>query len=135
MKLDRNTNRGGRGKYALVNIRKLIPTWDKVEAWDGEKKRTPSDPTDDELAIVFAFRTLLKAGIISLGNETPGDQFFVMKYKDQFTWPALAAYSEAAHEESNRVRDTDQKASLREYALQIQNEAVMARQLGNRIPD
>lgn len=61
MKLDRNTNRGGRGKYALVNMRKLIPLLDR--------KFDPSvlDDCRDELA-VDAFNLLVSKGIITLGN-------------------------------------------------------------------
>lgn len=53
MKLDRNINPCGRGKYALINLRT-----NQVQ-WGGD------------------------------------DQFFVIKYKDQFAGPALAAYAKA----------------------------------------
>ena len=119
MQLDRNTNRGGAGKYALVNMRKLLPLID-----------TP-DPTIKEQDVVACFDKLFRAGIITLGNESPGDQFFVMKYKDKFTAPALQAYAVMAHAEADALND----ASLKEFANQISAEARVARDLGNRIPD
>ena len=134
MKLDRNTNRGGRGKYALVNMRKLIPILDKAEKWDGIKARTDSDPTDEELAIENAFNILVNRGIISLGNETPGDQFFVMKYKDKFTSAGLRGYAESIIKDIGNLEGVEFK-SLAEYAQQIISEANIAQQLGNRIPD
>ena len=66
MKLDRNTNKDGRGKYALINLRTNQVQW---------------------------------------GNEGPGEQFFVMKYKDKFTGRALLAYSEEVKKESIRLAE------------------------------
>lgn len=130
MKLDRNVDRGGRGKYALVNMRKLIPVLDKS---------VTVTHTVEDSRIRKAFEILLEAGIITLGNETPGDQFFVMKYKDKFTAPALAAYAEAIAVEAHGIQGdpgTDTLlAELREYAAQMRDEAEAAKTLGNRIPD
>lgn len=124
MKLDRNTNRGGHGKYALVNMRKLLPILDRDE--------DPAQlPLASDAAIADSFRRLVKAGIISLGNETPGDQFFVMKYKDKFTMFGLHAYAQHVADEFEKTGDE----SLREYAMQMLEEAKTAAKLGNRIPD
>lgn len=135
MKLDRNTNRGGRGKYALVNMRKLIPVMDKVEAWDSEKKRTLNDPTDDELVIASSFAALVNRGIITLGNESPGDQFFVLKYKDRFTAPALHAYAIAVSATVRQLEGQPPAAELAEYAQEMFSQARLAETTGNRIPD
>lgn len=62
MKLDRNTNRGGHGKYALVNMRKLVPI---LEAHPVDKLRT-----QEESEICSAFALLLKKGIITLGKAS-----------------------------------------------------------------
>lgn len=130
MKLDRNTNRGGRGKYALVNMRKLIPFLERMEA---------NDPlTVEEEGLLHCFQVLRDSGIITLGNETPGDQFFVMKYKDQFTHHALAAYAkEVCMEAARRVGkpERDGFRELLEYGEQMVAEANAAKELGNRIPD
>lgn len=130
MKLDRNINRGGRGKYALVNMRKIIPLMDELT----EANRTTNPdklPNNKELEILAAFDLLVKEGIITLGNETPGDQFFVMKYKDKFTAPGLQGYAHGAMAEAN----AQNSKSLHEYAMQMFQEAKAAQLLGNRIPD
>lgn len=130
MKLDRNLNRDGGGKYALVNMRKLAPVTDRLFT---------KNCTTEDIAICDAVNLLRKHGIISAGNETPGDQFFVMKYKDQFTAPALQAYTDAIKAMLRYAPQNDEQrrvgSELSEYALQMQGEADAARKLGNRIPD
>lgn len=131
MQLDRNKNKDGGGKYALVNMRKLRPIIDAAFEQEG----VPHETVD----IYNAFHLLLRKGIISLGNETPGDQFFVMKYKDRFTADGLRAYADAAWDFAGglRVRGeaTQASDSLAEYAAQLRDEADKARDLGRRIPD
>lgn len=119
MKLDRNTNRGGRGKYALVNMRKMIPILDA------------SQGTQEDTDKIEAFMLLVRTGIITLGNEFPDEQFFVMKYKDKFTAPALHTYAIMVHSEAFKTNNPD----LFEYAEQMFNEAKEAEKLGKRIPD
>lgn len=130
MKLDRNINPKGHGKYALVNIRKLIPHLDQAERISSISTFAAAESA----AITDAFKTLLKAKIISIGNETPGDQFFVMKYKDKFTSAGLRGYAEAIIKELANL-DGSQFSSLAEYAQQIISEANAAHEIGNRIPD
>lgn len=120
MKLDRNINRGGGGKYALVNMRKLLPLLDKEAG---------GELSTEEIGTLHCFRVLVQNGVITLGNESPGEQFFVMKYKDKFTAPALIAYANAVRLEAV-VGD-----GLWEYANQIRDEALKAQGLGVRIPD
>lgn len=91
MKLDRNINPCGRGKYALINLRTNQVQWG--------------------------------------GSE--GLQFFVMKYKDKFTGPALHAYADAVREEAERTKSD----SLLEYAIEMKQQAEMACRQGCRIPD
>jgi hypothetical protein len=109
MKLDRNINPDGRGKYALINLRKAdgIP-------WD--------HPTYDK--VQEALKMLADVGVLTWGNESPGDQFFVMKYKDKFTADGLGAYAVAAA-----------RAGEVEYADELFREENRARQIGNRTPD
>src|SRR5688572_14400900 len=124
MKLDRNVNRGGHGKYALVNMRKLVPIIEAIEGRPeaGAGFQAPL-PTIPEMEDLRAFTRLVERGVISLGNETPGDQFFVLKYKDQFTAPALQAYVDAIramlryspqNEEQRRIG-----SEMGEYAIQM----------------
>jgi hypothetical protein len=118
MKLDRNINKDGRGKYALVNIREL-------------------DGFAEDSVVRNCFDVLRNSGVITLGNESPGDQFFVMKYKDVFTAPALAAYARAIrdylreHDGLNNVA----RGSLQEFMLEIMEEAKRASITGTKIPD
>ena len=129
MKLDRNTNRGGRGKYALVNMRKLIPI---IEL--GSK--CGSCVRLEDRADLNAFNRLVSRGIITLGNETPGDQFFVMKYKDKFTADGLRAYAMSVARELKREDlTTKERSELSEFCAQMSDEANEAQKLGNRIPD
>lgn len=132
MKLDRNKNPDGRGKYALVNMRKMGALLDR--------KFDSSIPDDvrDEFAVA-AFNLLVSKGIITLGNESPGDQFFVMKYKDIFTAPALRAYAEAISRHirgcARTTREINLQSELNEYRHQIRAEAAAAERVGNQTPD
>lgn len=127
MKLDRNTNRSGHGKYALVNMRKLIPIIDQS---DGSRLIVHSD-------CVKAFYLLLENGFITLGNESPGDQFFVMKYKDQFTHHGLRGYADAVSAEAMTKANlkSGDPCGLNQYSAEIYREASAALKIGNRIPD
>lgn len=118
MKLDRNINKDGRGKYALVNQRELAGF-------------------AEDSNVRIAFEILKKHRVVTLGNENPGEQFFVMKYKDIFTAPALAAYARAIrdylreHDDLNNVA----RGSLQEFMLEIMEEAKRASIAGAKIPD
>jgi len=128
MKLDRNTNRGGRGKYALVNMRMMVPLLDRGE--DHNPENNDVQHLKDQMAI-HAFNLLVERGIITLGNESPSDQFFVMKYKDKFTQHGLRAYASGVRAEAVNYQDQE----LKEFAEQMFREADLAQELGNRIPD
>lgn len=130
MKLDRNMNPDGRGKYALVNMRKL----------------KEADSYYDGLV-----SELHEAGILTFGNESPGDQFFVMKHKDVFTTHGLIGYGEAAmlrafalkneaanrREASEEVRKAlrEQSDSLEAYAGEIYDQAKHAERVASKLPD
>lgn len=123
MKLDRNTNRGGRGKYALVNMRKLLPILDA------------SQGTQEDTDMIEAFQLLVRQRIITLGNETPGDQFFVMKHKDRFTPAGLRGYIAAIYHQVRITPSPSVKASLLEYADQLEQDLAAAELVATRIPD
>lgn len=160
MKLDRNTNRGGRGKYALVNMRMMVPLLDRGE--DHSPENNDIQHLKDQMAI-HAFNLLVERGIITLGNESPGDQFFVMKYKDKFAAAGLRAYGEAVWKEySDLMHSTEMVErmlivadggkltpeqveagnqhilairSMRHFAAEMLEQAREAEKLGVRIPD
>lgn len=84
MKLDRNINGTGRGKYGLVNNRKL------AEVDEGG----PSQP--DPIAVRDAIAVLEHAGILDWGTEGTASEFFVIKLRDECSQDALYAYANEA---------------------------------------
>jgi len=110
MKLDRNINPDGRGKYALVNLRRLhaLQPGSKAICWE-------------------ALDELLRLGVLSYGDESPGDQFFVMKYKDKLTPFALRAYAVGAMSQGTIEMD--------EFGREIMREAKLADNAAEKLPD
>jgi hypothetical protein len=94
MKLDRNINPTGRGKYALLLQRKV-----------GDH---PS------LKLREAITELIEWGALDFGG-TPDTDFFVIRLKDKYAAPALAAYAMAAHaddpEYAAEILDLSKKAA------------------------
>lgn len=85
MKLDRNVNNGGRGKYALLKLRKL------------DEFTEPGDPFQAVAPrIADAIRTLEKAGIVDPGDAGTEGEFFVIRLKDRYAAEALEAYANEA---------------------------------------
>ncbi len=99
MKLDRNLNPDGGGKYAIVNMRKY---------------REATDPTG---AIQKAFAVLQDAGIIDLGIVGTPSEFFLLKLKDRHARATLLAY-----ERSIEPKDP-------EFALEVATMAARAGKL------
>lgn len=107
MKLDRNTNKNGLGKYALVLLRKI--------------KGLPSivlDPISSQRSF------LVPEHALDLGNTTDTD-FFVIRLRDKCAPAALFAYADAALAEG-----------MSEYAEEIRALAVTAsRHPRSKLPD
>lgn len=78
MKLDRNVNSDGRGKYALLKLRAL-------------KNATGSDLK----AAGEAFDTLARLGVLDWGNEGTESEFMVMRLKDKYAYRGLMGYFKA----------------------------------------
>lgn len=76
MELDRNINADGKGKYALINLRKL----------DGNPQ------TAEEVAAAI----LRNPEAVEFGCVGNPDEFFVIKLKDIHAEPALEAYGNSA---------------------------------------
>lgn len=83
MKLDRNINNDGRGKYALLKLRVF-----EEFAKGGEIQELPYD-------IRQALDVLERAKILDWG-DTPDTEFFVIRLKDRYAQSALKAYAEDA---------------------------------------
>ena len=76
MNLDRNIHPNGKGKYALINLRKI-----------------PGDPrTAEELAAAI----LANPECVEFGEVGGPDEFFVLKLKDLFADSGLLGYSHRA---------------------------------------
>lgn len=122
MKLDRNTNPHGRGKYALIKLRVA----------GGKNKACQS----------LGFSTIPNEAIDY--GDTPDTEFFVLRLKDQFAAPALRAYANAVFMEAMRLdrkahqtlETSAQASGLREYGWEIERLADIAEKHPNqKIPD
>ena len=103
MKLDRNENANGRGKYALLLLRKL--------------REFEGPGTFDGLSpdIAAAIETLDKAGVIDWGIVGSESEFFVARLKDHNASPCLHGYAQSAeangeYEWAEEVRDMARRA-------------------------
>jgi hypothetical protein len=99
MKLDRNINGTGRGKYGLVNNRKLQEYLAVLPG--GAKSGMPRSVEEEELEfeamkIHNAVRFLEDMGILDWGLEGTASEFFVVKLRDQHAEDALTAYARSA---------------------------------------
>lgn len=90
MKLDRNTDPEGRGKYAVVMLR-------AVDAM----------PDTDRAPIAEAIETLWQAGVLTYGIAGSPDEFFVLMLKDVHSRPALLSYADSV----GRIRPIDHSYS------------------------
>lgn len=85
MKLDRDINPTGKGKYALINLRKL-----------------PGDPRDaGELAVAIASHP----EAVEFGRVGEPTEFFAIKLSDLYARAALIAYAEAARADDPEYAD------------------------------
>jgi len=75
MKLDRNLTNDGRGKYAVVRLRRI-------------------DGAPPELK--QALDLLITGGFVTMDAPGGEDEFFVIMLKDAYAQPALVAYANAA---------------------------------------
>lgn len=78
MKLDRNVNSDGRGKYALLKLRALDKASGKELAAAGD-----------------AMSTLERLGILDWGNIGTESEFMVMRIKDKYAYKGLMGYLRA----------------------------------------
>lgn len=120
MNLDRNQG-DGRGKYALIQIRKLEND-DVLDLYDSSEEASQ--------------HVYLPRQAIHTGQGDPGDQFFVIKYKDRFASDALRAYGQACLEYAacaDGLTD-EERDSLKEFGDAILSEANKAAACGTSIP-
>lgn len=92
MKLDRNANPSGMGKYALVNLRKV-----------------PKNLQTEQGILSAIDPAVWKPSIIDFGKAGDSDEFFVLRLKDKYAHAALTAYAQAA-----RADDPEYAAEVEE---------------------
>lgn len=95
MKMDRNVNKNGHGKYALINVRKLDQLLDpKNDQFGrlGNELRTSLDILD-------------KRGILEYGAPHSEDEFFVVKLRDEFSTGALVGYANQIKQHDREFAD------------------------------
>lgn len=116
MKLDRNINGDGKGKYALIRLRPLYA--EQADA-DSESVRSPT-AGDRARKVWAAIRTLERAGILDWGVVGQPDEFFVIKLRDKYAAAAIKAYADAAMDDSARETLPDRAKDKAQWALQVQ---------------
>lgn len=103
MKLDRNINGDGRGKYALLKLRKL------------NEFTEPGDPFQTVSPMIAEAITVLEnAGILDWGRAGTEAEFMLIRLKDKYAAEALEAYAAAAVEDdpeyAGEIRDMANRA-------------------------
>lgn len=100
MKMDRNINNDGTGKYAVVNLRRVL-------ALEG---------TDDHKEARIALEALERIGVLEWGRVGEPDEFFLVKLKDLFAPGALRGYAAMASgvdpEWAGEVREMISRAGI-----------------------
>jgi len=91
VKLDRNINGNGRGKYALIKNRMV----DQIMATGGDYTK---------LKLHDALALLKQLGVLDDGS-TPETEFFVIRLKDENAEQALREYANKAAETDNEYAD------------------------------
>ena len=97
MKLDRNTNGDGKGKYALVRLRDIQP--------DGEA--------------FGLLRRLDELGHLDWGIVGQPDEFFVVKLRDRFAPGAIKGYADAVMEAARKETDPVKEKDFAQWGIQV----------------
>lgn len=119
MRLDRNVNPDGRGKYAIINLRTS-----RVE-WGGP----------DAQFFVIKYKDKFAAAALKAYAEAVLKEAMELGTKAHAKFTALSGEGKMhmALEESQKIRN--QAASLQEYAQEMLREAEAAAKYATRIPD
>lgn len=98
MRLDRNINGTGRGKYGLIKTRRLA---------EWENPITSRTPTEDfrRRAVLDAIEVLQLAGVLDWGPAGTESEFFVIKLRDEYAREALMAYGNAVEDDQQYADD------------------------------
>lgn len=96
MKLDRNINGTGRGKYGLVNNRALQEYLDILPKDITTRGKAPNSVEMEAIKISNAISFLEAMGVIEWGEHGSENEFFVIRLKDKYAADALARYAAVA---------------------------------------
>lgn len=99
MKLDRNINGDGKGKYALIRLRDI--------------------EMDSEAMSLL--RRLEDLGHLDWGCVGHYDEFFVVKLRDRFSPGAIKGYADAVMDASQLEADPTKAKDLAQWAIQVQS--------------
>lgn len=103
MKLDRNLNADGRGKYGLILNRRIAEIGRDHGTADGTAGA----------AVAQALKVLQSFGVLDWGT-TPETEFFVMRLKDAHAGPAMEAYAQSCYDHG---RDPDYTVDVKGLAM------------------
>jgi hypothetical protein len=98
MKLDRNQNDDGKGKYALVRLRKI-------------------EEGSEAAALLIR---LAELGHVDWGTVGSQDEFFVVKLRDRYAAAAIKGYSDAASDDARTEPDEARSRDKFQWAIQVQ---------------
>lgn len=88
MRLDRNISCDGRGKYGLINSRRLAEI--KAFAATGEISASNASKISEAIKLLETYE------VLDWGPPGSQSEFFVIMLRDQFADDALRAYADAA---------------------------------------
>lgn len=91
MKLDRNINGTGRGKYGLIKTRRLMDVIMTVRE-DGDDNEASMVKLKLAMKVRNAIELLEETGILDWGAAGSESEFFVIKLRDRNARAALLAY-------------------------------------------
>jgi hypothetical protein len=111
MKMDRNLNSDGKGKYALVLMRNLPAR--------GEER----------MAALKAMQLLNSMGILDYGQAESPSEFFLIRLKDKYAMDALAAYADAVMADSRQEADEAKARDKYEWAVEVRRLVARAGEL------
>ena len=98
MKLDRNVNKDGKGKYAVVRLREI-------------EKGTEA---------YALLQRLHELGHLDWGRVGDPDEFFVIKLRDKYSSAAIQGYSDAVMTDAAKQVSIAKYDGLVKYALEVQ---------------
>jgi hypothetical protein len=98
MKMDRNINGDGKGKYAVVRLRNISP--------------------GDEAHKLL--KRLEKLGHLDWGIVGQPDEFFLVKLRDKYAASAIRGYADAVLADSQQEPDPQRSRDKAQWAMQVQ---------------